>query len=96
MKVIEWSPKAQGELFEAVAWLLSRNPSAAVSASDDIMSAVKAAAMRPSAKRAASANNPDIRIKSLPRWHKIIVYQIQPDRIVIVSIRDTRQEPKVQ
>jgi plasmid stabilization system protein ParE len=32
------------------------------------------------------------RMKSLSKWHKVIIYKVEPDRIVIVSIRDTRQD----
>jgi plasmid stabilization system protein ParE len=53
------------------------------------------AARRPMANRSARTSDmSNKRIISLPKWHKIIIYQIETDRIVILTIRDTRQEAK--
>ena len=93
MMEIEWSPRAQHDLLTTLAWLLSRSPTSAERAAEDILGAVQSAARRPYANRSAQiSDSSSSRIKSLPKWHKIIIYKVEPDRIVIVSIRDTRQE----
>jgi plasmid stabilization system protein ParE len=90
MMAIEWSPQAKADLLVSLAWLLSRNAPSAEKAARDIQRAVELAAAFPMANRAARSEFE--RIKSLPKWHKIIIYKVEIDRIVIVSIRDTRQE----
>jgi plasmid stabilization system protein ParE len=71
--------------------LLSRNARSEEKAARDIQRAVELAATFPMANRAARTESE--RIKSLPKWHKIIIYKVEVDRIVIVSIPVTRQEP---
>lgn len=88
---VKISKRAERELADALEWFKERNPSAAKQAEEDIAVAINLAAAFPMANRAARSEFE--RIKSLPKWHKIIIYKVEIDRIVIVSIRDTRQEP---
>jgi plasmid stabilization system protein ParE len=88
---VKISSRAERELANILTWLKERNPTAAKEAEEAIANAIDMAAAFPMANRAARTEFE--RIKSLPKWHKIIIYKVEFDRIVIASIRDTRQEP---
>jgi plasmid stabilization system protein ParE len=92
---IEWSPNARRQYLERLSWLRIRDSKLAVRLAADVDKAVRTAAQFPLANRSARRDptSPE-RMKSLPKWHKIILYQIEADRIVILTIRDTRQEQK--
>jgi plasmid stabilization system protein ParE len=95
MRKVVWSTRARADFAASLAWLLARNPEAAAKLAEDVEQAVAFAARRPFASRAARASGPvGIRIKSMPKWRKIIIYAVETDGITILSIRDTRQETK--
>lgn len=86
------SLQAERELEAILRWLVARNPAAAQKAETDIAHAIEMAALFPMSNRAA--RNSVERLKSLPKWHKVIIYKVEASRIIVLSIRDMRQEPK--
>jgi plasmid stabilization system protein ParE len=84
--------QAERELEAMLAWLSERNPKAAQKAELDVSRAIDLAALFPMANRAAKSELE--RIKSLPKWHKVIIYKVEAERIIVLSIRDTRQLPQ--
>jgi plasmid stabilization system protein ParE len=90
VKRILWSDIAKQDLRTALAWLRRQNRHAAVNAELDILNMIMSISQRPFAGR--SEIEIDVRLRSLPKWHRRIAYRIDGDDIRILSIRDTRQK----
>lgn len=91
VRAILWTHEARNDLKDALAWLRTRNRIAAARMEQDILDLVAAAAKRPEAGRQGQIEQ--VRLRSLPRWHRRLAYQLRDDSILILSIKDTRQEP---
>lgn len=87
------SSKARYDFVQMIAWIDQHNPRSATLARDDVLASFSPIARHPMANHSAKTSDKgDKRIKSLPKWHKVIIYKVETDRILIISIRDTRQE----
>jgi plasmid stabilization system protein ParE len=89
VKRILWSDIAKQDFRSALAWLRRQNRRAAMNAELDILNMIVSISQRPSAGR--SDNATDVKLRSLPKWHRRIAYRIEGDDIRILSIRDARQ-----
>jgi plasmid stabilization system protein ParE len=82
--------RASRELRATRRFLVSRRPQSGDDWIADFVSAVHMLRLLPLIGRAGTQAKENF--WSLPKWHKVIVYRIEDTRIVILTIRDTRQE----
>jgi plasmid stabilization system protein ParE len=90
VKRILWSDIAKQDFRSALAWLRRHNRRAAIDAELDILNMIVSIAQRPFAGR--SDIQSDVKLRSLPKWHRRIAYRIEGDDIRLLSIRDTRRK----
>jgi plasmid stabilization system protein ParE len=90
VKRILWSDIAKQDLRSALAWLRRHNRRASIDAELDILNMIVSISQRPFAGRSDIMK--DVKLRSLPKWHRRIAYQIEGDAIRLLSIRDTRRK----
>jgi plasmid stabilization system protein ParE len=84
--------RAERDLKSALAWLAQRNIRAAREMESDLAADMAAVASHPERwRRTLGAGT---RIKSSLKWHKQIVFRVEDEAVVILSIRDTRMKPQ--
>jgi plasmid stabilization system protein ParE len=93
VKQVRWSQQALSDLEELGTWLKQRNPKAAAKAEMVMNDAILAIAKRPEAWPKLIKHN--VHVRSLPKWHRRIAYQIDGNFVLIVSVKDTRQNREI-
>lgn len=90
MRVI-LSRRANLDLVDQIDWLLDRSPGAARTAEQTIKASLRNLAQFPFAGRETDAGEREWHIR-IGRNALIVVYRIEPDRVVIGRIFDSRQD----
>ena len=90
MRIVKWTNPARKSAERYLDMLLEHNPPAATRARQEIQGATRRFVYMPTPGR-ASRRWEGCREFSMPRWKKLLVFKILPDRISIVGFLDTRQ-----
>jgi plasmid stabilization system protein ParE len=89
---IQYRAQALGDIDEIKSYLEQRSVSGAANVVRAIYAGIQLIAERPYASR--QSNDPEIRVKALPRYSYIIFYAIIDDAIVeIIHVRHTSRRP---
>jgi plasmid stabilization system protein ParE len=87
---VQWTLRAIQEAEEWINWLTLRNVKSAILASEELVRKTDRLAqfneLGPIGRLSGT------RELSLPKWQRIVVYQILTNTMVILSVRDTRQD----
>jgi plasmid stabilization system protein ParE len=89
MKLI-WAASAEGDYLKYLAELADATPAVAARCQIEIETVARRLADRP--RIGHMSRWPGLFEWSLVRWHKILVYRIEPRRIVIVAFYDSRRD----
>lgn len=90
MRGIRWAGAARTDQLQWLLYLADRNPQAADDAADDIEEKVAHLPRRPLDHRPSRWRG--LREMSLPRWSKIVVYQVTDEEIIVIAFLDPRQD----
>ena len=85
-----WTVRAERDLRAFVAYLREQREGAAARASADLLDAADLLARRPALGRVGRMEG--TREFSMPRWSKIIVYEVRNGVVVVLSLRDPRRQ----
>jgi toxin ParE1/3/4 len=86
---VRWTLRAVQEAEDWIDWLTERNVKSAILASSELVRRTNRLAQFNELGRVGRLSG--TRELSLPKWQKIVVYEIVDESVVIVSLRDTRQ-----
>jgi toxin ParE1/3/4 len=86
---VRWTLRAIQEAEEWIDWLTDRNVKSAIVASNELVRRTDRLAQFNELGRVGRLSG--TRELSLPKWQKIVVYEIVEKSVVIISLRDTRQ-----
>ena len=85
-----WSPRARAELRDYVVYFRERNAAAARRASAELTEVGRKLGRNPYLGRPGQREGE--REFSVADWHKVIVYKVSANQIVISPLRDTRMQ----
>jgi plasmid stabilization system protein ParE len=91
MRRVAWSESAHRQVSDYIDYLREVAPHVALRAAKEIFEEAERASVRPFGPR-MSRRWPGLREISLHRWHKILVYRVEDERIVVAGVYDTRQD----
>lgn len=89
---IEWHPVAIKELADIFDYIFKESPQNAVMVYKTLLDLAENTSIYPEKyPLEPSLNIPSVRF--IPKWNYKILYQIQEDKILIINIYSTRQQP---
>ena len=91
---VEWLAKALKNLEDEASYIALENPKAADEFSEAIFASVDKLAQFPTMGREGRVKN--TREWAVPNWSYLIPYQIRGDRLQILGVFHTRQQPRTK
>jgi toxin ParE1/3/4 len=86
-----WTIRAIAEAEDWIEWLSGHSVKAALSASEELILRTDRLLQFTQLGRIGRISG--TRELSLPKWHKVVVYEVLDEKVVILALRDTRQNP---